>query len=90
MKYRALEVTAIDSGRTAPVLRITLYCGEDAAHSCVARKKFALVELDEVRDLIAWSLEAYAAAFDQLHEDGWAVVHIETCKDYRGMRHAEA
>lgn len=89
-KYRALQVMAIDSGRAAPRIDVSIFGGPDAAHACVARKKFALNQLSEVRDLISWSLEAYAAAFDEIHEEGWEVSHHVNCPKLREVCRGEA
>lgn len=78
--YRSLHVMAIDAGKGRPFLSLTLIAGQDVEHTCNARKTFDLEGLAEVRDLIDWSAEAYAQAFDQLTEDGWDVVHHEHCQ----------
>lgn len=78
--YRSLHVMAIDSGKGGPFLTVTLVGGADAEHACRASKSFPLEGLAEVRDLIDWSAEAYAQAFDQLTEDGWTVNHHAYCQ----------
>lgn len=78
--YRSLHVMAIDSGTVRPFLTITLICGTSSEHTCNARKTFELEGLDEVRDMIDWSAEAYAQAFDQLTADGWVVEHHKDCQ----------
>ena len=89
-EYRSLNVSAIDSGRTPPHCRVSLWTGSTLDTSCSAEKSFPLERLSEVRDLIDWAAEAYAAAFDELHADGWAVTHHETCPEAEGSGHVEA
>lgn len=73
--YRSLHVMAIDSGTCRPFVTVTIVAGTTAEHTCTAQKNFELEGLQEVRDLIDWSAEAYAQAFDQLTADGWKVTH---------------
>jgi len=77
--YRSLHVMAIDAGKGRPFLSITITCGSSTEHVCTAQKSFDLEGLAEVRDLIDWSAEAYAQAFDQLTVEGWKVNHHEHC-----------
>lgn len=79
--YRSLHVMAIDAGKGRPFLTMTLVAGREVGHNCHAHKIFDLEGLAEVRDLIDWSAEAYAQAFDQLTEDGWDIVHHEDCQE---------
>ena len=78
--YRSLHVMAIDSGTVRPFLTITLVAGQANEHACTAQKTFDIQGLAEVRDLIDWSAEAYAQAFDQLTGEGWTVKHHESCQ----------
>ncbi len=89
-EYRSLHVMAIDSGRVPPHCRVSLMTGESVDKACAAEKNFPLERLSEVRDLIDWAAEAYAAAFDELHADGWAITHSEHCPDAKGSGHVEA
>ena len=77
--YRSLHVMAIDAGKGKPFLTITLVAGSGPDHTCTARKTFDLDGLAEVRDLIDWSAEAYAQAFDQLTGEGGSITHHEFC-----------
>ena len=79
-RYRSLHVMAIDSGTARPFLSITLVTGHSSDHTCTAQKSFDIEGLEEVRDIIDWSAEAYAQAFDQLTADGWTVKHHGECQ----------
>jgi len=79
-RYRSLHVMAIDSGTAKPFLSITLVTGPSSEHTCTAQKSFDMEGLDEVRDIIDWSAEAYAQAFDQLTDEGWRVKHHAHCQ----------
>lgn len=80
-QYRALHVMAIDSGTVRPFVTVTLTLGEAGEHPCSATKTFDLAELEEVRDMIDWAAEAYAAAFEELHTGGWSLKHHSRCQD---------
>lgn len=88
--YRSLHIMAIDSGKTPPHCRVTLWAGAALESACSAEKSFPLEQLSEVRDLIDWAAEAYAQAFDQLHADGWTIEHNEDCPEPKGSGHVEA
>lgn len=88
--YRSLSVLALDAGTDTPFTTVSIRTGTSVKDACTATKTFKIEDLPQLRDLIAWSAEAYAQAFDHLHEDGWDMVHADDCPSQGEGFHAEA
>lgn len=83
-EYRSIHVMAVDSGTVEPFVAMSLHSGPTAGAACVASKKFALDQLDEVRDILGWASVAFLTAADELREDGWTIKHASTCPEGAG------
>lgn len=78
--YKSLSVTARDSGEDASIT-ISLLTGRSQQATCYARKIFPMDQAPEVRDILGWASLAFLTAADELHEDGWEIVHAADCDE---------
>lgn len=79
--FKSLAIIATDNGDQRGI-SISLLNGPNRATTCYAYKRFDLAEAAEVRSIIGWASLAFLTAADELHEDGWQVVHMPECPDH--------